>query len=71
MPIPRRTPVEITQAVRESLLDTPNFCDAWHAERLQVLETVVSRIRSQLGIPKVKRRELGVFERRNSKAEGL
>ena len=59
IPIPRRTPVEIAQAVKQSLQENPNFCDAWHADRLQVLEITVSRMRAQLRIPSVKQLKTG------------
>ena len=53
-PSPRRSPCQITQEVRESLLNQPTFCDTWHAGECDVLETLVTRIRSQMGIPNVR-----------------
>ena len=51
---PRRSPCQITQEVRQSLLNQPTFCDTWHAGECDVLETLVTRIRSQMGIPNVR-----------------
>ena len=54
LPSPRRSPHEITQEVRQSLIAHPTFCDVWHAGECDVLETLVARIRSQMGIPKIR-----------------
>ena len=56
LPSPRRTPMEITRAVRESLQRHPKYCDGWHARRCDVLETLVARIRLQLRIPTMRER---------------
>lgn len=54
VPLPRRPPHQIAQEVKDSLQKHPKFCDAWHASRLGVVETLVSQTRSQLGIPTVR-----------------
>ena len=54
LPSPRRSPQEITHEVSRSLRDNPTFCDSWHARECGVLETLVARIRSQMGIPTVR-----------------
>ena len=51
---PRRSPCEITREVRQSLIAHPTFCDVWHASECDVLETMVTRIRSQMGIPTIR-----------------
>lgn len=54
LPLPRRPPHQIAQEVKDSLQKHPKFCDAWHASRVGVVETLVSQTRSQLGIPTVR-----------------
>jgi len=54
LPSPRRSPRQLTTEVRQSLIAHPTFCDVWHARECDVLETLVTRIRSQLGIPTVR-----------------
>ena len=44
LPSPRRSPQEITHEVGQSLLKHPTFCDTWHADECDVLETLVARI---------------------------
>ena len=51
---PRRPPCQITQEVRQSLLKHPTYCDVWHAGECDVLETLVARIRLQMGIPTIR-----------------
>lgn len=54
LPSPRRSPRQLTTEVRQSLIAHPTFCDVWHARECDVVVTLVTRIRSQLGLPNVR-----------------
>ena len=65
LPSPRRSPLELTHEVRQSLRKHPTFCDVWHASECDVVEYLVARIRYQMGIPNVRelKRNSAIHER--------